>query len=277
MRPKTFGSWQDRGSWALVLTGLVLLLLPARTRFALSVPLQTVVLAPLRGLTALAQRYGRLESENQRLSRLAADLAVDNARLRTLSRPAEMPAGRHRLVRSPVIARDLTLERWLTVSRGRRHGVFPGAPVLAPAGVVGKVVAAGEHQALVQTVLEPASRLAVMNLRSRVPALCRSPRQGLLCLDYAAKGSDFVAGDTLVTAGLGQVFPRNLAVGLVETAEDLPSELFKSVRVKPFADIARLEHVFVFSLTQPPESLWTDPWLDNLAPQEIQLPAQERR
>ncbi|MEO0081508.1 MAG: rod shape-determining protein MreC, partial [candidate division WOR-3 bacterium] len=164
-----------------------------------------------------------------------------------------------------------TMTRWLIVSRGRTHGVFPAAPVLAPEGVVGKVVAAGEHQALIQTILEPESRVSVISARSRVPALCRGAGTRLT-LDYAVKGSAFLPGDTIVTAGTGQVFPHGLVVGVVEKAEDRPTELFKSVTVLPLADIAKLEQAFVFCLSLPPESLWTDPWLDNLAPAEVQVP-----
>ena len=271
MRRKTFGNWQDRAAWILICLSLAILLLPPRTKYVLSVSMQTVLLAPLRGLAVLQQRFGSLESENRRLSRMATELAVENARLRSaLGRLAEMPGVKYELVRAPLISRDLaTMKRWLVIARGRNHGVFPGAPVLAPEGVVGKVVSAGKHQSLVQTILDPESKLGVIDLRSDVLGLCGSAGRDMLRIDYTAKGSDLLVGDTVVTAGLGRVFPGGLPVGIVASVDELPAELFPSVRVRPFADISKLNQVFVFKTAAPAESLWDDPWLENLAPEEI--------
>lgn len=270
---KTPIKWSERSAALLVALGLVLLLLPTRTHFSLSIPLGTVLHAPLRGLAALSSHLNQREAENRRLARLSAELAAENARLRNqLGHLTDAPTARYSLIRSPIINRDPgTLQHWLTISRGRRQGVFPGAPVLAPEGIVGKVVAAGEHQSLVQTILAPESRFSALDARSRVPGLCRAHTQGLLRFDFAAKGSDVKPQDTIITAGMGLVFPRGLVVGTVQTASDLPTDLFRSVFVKPFVNIALLDQVFVFRPDVPAESLWADPWLDNLAPQEIKV------
>ena len=62
---------------ALVALGLVLLLLPRPTRFAIAVRLQTVLLAPLRALENLRAETRSVRQENERLARLAAELALD--------------------------------------------------------------------------------------------------------------------------------------------------------------------------------------------------------
>ncbi|MEO0082365.1 MAG: hypothetical protein ABIL25_08765, partial [candidate division WOR-3 bacterium] len=104
MRRRTFGTWQDRAAWLLVATGIVLMLLPTHAKYKLSLPIQTVLLAPLRGLTLACKHSRLLETENRRLAVVAADLAVENARLRSLlGRLADPPANHYKLVRSPVI------------------------------------------------------------------------------------------------------------------------------------------------------------------------------
>jgi len=126
----------------------------------------------------------------------------------------------------------------------------------------------------VQTLLEPESRISVINLRSRVPALARPDRSGHLILDYAPKDSDFRPGDTVVTAGLGLVFPKGLRVGEVASVPDRPEALFKPVTIRPFTDVSRVERVFVLTLPEGVQSDTGAGWLENTAPAEVTIPDQ---
>jgi rod shape-determining protein MreC len=269
-------AWQDRAAWLVIVLGLALLLVPHRLRIAAAQPLQTTLLAPLRLATAASRSLRATQAEGERLSQLAVRLAVENARLESAS-PAVVagPPADLVLTSAPVIGRDLTtFEHWLVISRGSLHGVRPGAPVITPDGVCGKVVASGPHQSLVQTLLAPESRIAVINLRSRVPALARPDRAGRLVLDYAPKESDFKPGDTLVTAGLGTVFPKGLMLGEVTGVPDRPEALFKPVTIRPFADVSRVERVFVISLPEGAQPDTGAVWLENTAPPEVTIPGQ---
>jgi rod shape-determining protein MreC len=257
---------QDRIAWLVMLLGFVLLLLPHRLRLAIAQPFQTALLAPLRLGTAVNQSLHDSRAENERLSMLAARLSVENARLESASQTAgPEPRG----------SRDFaTFERWLVISRGTRTGVRPGAPVITPDGVCGKVIACGPHQSLVQTLLAPESRIAVLDLRSRVPALARADRAGRLVLDYAPKESDFGIGDTVVTAGLGTVFPKGLRLGEVIAVPDRPEALFKPVTIRPFADVSRLEQVFVICMPEAGALDTGSVWLENTARPEVSIPDQ---
>lgn len=275
LRP-IFTAWQDRAAWLVILLGLVLLFFPHRLRIAAAQPLQVALLAPLRLGTAVSQSLREARTENERLSMLAVRLAVENARLESASQAAGAePSVGLALIRAPVIGRDLTtFEHWLIISRGSLHGVRPGAPVITPDGVCGKVVACGPHQSLVQTLLAPESRIAVLNLRSRVPALARPDRAGRLFLDYVPKESDFKPGDTLVTAGIGTVFPKGLRLGEVVAVPDRPEALFKPVTIRPFADVSRIEQVFVISIPEAASHDSGTGWLENTARPEVSIPAQ---
>jgi rod shape-determining protein MreC len=267
---------QDRIAWLVMLLGFVLLLLPHRLRLTITQPFQTVLLAPLRLGTAVNQSLHDSRAENERLSLLAARLSVENARLESASQTAgPEPPVSLTLTRAPVISRDFaTFERWLVISRGTRAGVRPGDPVITPDGVCGKVIACGPHQSLVQTLLAPESRIAVLDLRSRVPALARADRAGRLVLDYAPKESDFGVGDTLVTAGLGTVFPKGLRLGEVIAVPDRPEALFKPVTIRPFADVSRLEQVFVIRLPETGVLDTGSVWPENTARPEVSIPDQ---
>ncbi len=283
MMRRSFFNWQDRLAWAVIALGFVTMLLPAQLKTALLLPVQTVLLAPNRLLARLSAAVSGLERENARLSRLAAELAVENARLRTLAgADVRVPEDTLPALRATVIGRDwATFERYLTISLGRLSGARPGNPVVTADGVVGTLVACGDHQSLVQTLLSPSARAAVMNLRSLTPGVTKSSRDGLLDISYLPKDADYRPGDTVVTAGLGRVFPKGLPVGIVVmTPNEAPAAqfgLFKPVKVKPFVDFSRLGTVFVLRL---PETAPNDVqpgkrarvWLENMIPDEVTPP-----
>jgi len=285
---KPLGNWHDRVCGLLLLLSVVLLFIPSSIRFRLTIPLQTVLLAPLRGTAWVRATLINLGSENRRLSRLATELALENAHLRSVCRAAqELPAGTVRLVLAPVISRDLaTFERFFIVSRGSDQGISPGCPVLAPAGIAGRVIATSTHQSLVQTILDPDCRIAVINLRSRSPAMARPESKSvgplahqhqLLTLDYVSQDADFQVGDTIVSAGLGGVFPRGLRLGVVTGTSDQPSALFRPVQVKPFVDVTKLEQVFIVCIPESLPHTLRDGWLDNLIPLELTVPGEAGR
>lgn len=269
---RRFASGQDRIIWVILLTALIVYLLPRNTKMKITPPLATVVLAPLRGITFLRATISTTSIDNARLAHLAAELALENARLKHyLSLPENsmsLPSNSLRLIRSRVIARDITtLKRFLTVNRGLDDGIRVGTSVIVPEGVVGRVIAVSAHQALVGTIFEPDFRAAVMNTRSREIGLTR-PTEKEIFLDYVNKNADFKPADTIVTSGLGGVFPPGLLIGVVMESQEESDALFKSIRIKPFVNITRIEQVF---LIIAPDSL-RDEWLDNLQPPEIKMP-----
>ena len=59
------------------------------------------------------------------------------------------------------------------------------------------------------------------------------------------KTGEIKAGDTIVTSGLGRVFPKGLYLGKVKKITDSPNKLFKDVRVIPAVEFSKLEEVLI--------------------------------
>jgi len=265
-------TWHDRTCWLLLSLAFGLLLLPRPLRVRLSLPLQTGLLAPLRATAWFRHNLADLTAENRRLTRLASELAVENARLiaRGGRSRAQVPPTNLLLVYCPIIGRDMsTLERFLVVSRGTRHGVVAGTCAITAEGVVGRVIAAGPDQALVQTLLDPDSRIAVTNLRSRALAVARPEGRGLT-LDYVPDAAGAAPGDTLVTSGLGLVFPKGLRVGTITAVSAPQSGIFRRIEITPFVQVMRIEGVF--ALVRPGPASEANDWLENLAPAQVEMP-----
>jgi rod shape-determining protein MreC len=56
-------------------------------------------------------------------------------------------------------------------------------------------------------------------------------------------------GDTLITSGLGGIYPKGIPVGYVVKVDMLKDPLFKRVYVRPSVKFGHLEEVFVVKLS----------------------------
>jgi rod shape-determining protein MreC len=52
-------------------------------------------------------------------------------------------------------------------------------------------------------------------------------------------------GDTLITSGLGGIFPKGIPVGLVKEVRRADLDVMRKLDVTPFQDITTLEEVFI--------------------------------
>lgn len=141
----------------------------------------------------------------------------------------------------------------LRINRGSEDGVVPDMPVVAPDGLVGRVGPVFAHDAIVLLVIDPASHVDVLVERSRVRGLLAGTaketelRQGyfLTRMEYIQRASDLKLGDTVVTSGLDQLFPKGILVGTVESIEHSRYGVFVDAEVVPTVDFSRLEEVLV--------------------------------
>jgi rod shape-determining protein MreC len=73
----------------------------------------------------------------------------------------------------------------------------------------------------------------------------------LLSMKYVPNDDAANVGDRVITSGMDRIFPRDLPVGTI--AEIKPGNPFKQIRVKPAANLERLEEVLVLLSLHPLE------------------------
>ena len=72
----------------------------------------------------------------------------------------------------------------------------------------------------------------------------------LLNMKYVSNDDEVAVGQHVVTSGMDRIFPRDLPVGtIVEAKQGSPP--FKYVRVRPAANLEKLEEVIVLLTTDP--------------------------
>jgi rod shape-determining protein MreC len=140
--------------------------------------------------------------------------------------------------------------RTLTIDKGRRDGLRPDMAVIAPAGVVGRVVVPSTRSAKVQLLIDRNAAAGVLIERSRAQGVVVGGGDDRLQMQYVSEASDLVVGDLVVTSGIDTIYPKGLVVGRIETVEK-NGPAFKKIVVKPAVDFTQLEEVLVVLTPTP--------------------------
>jgi rod shape-determining protein MreC len=219
--------------------------------------LTLTIFYPFQVLVEQATRIHNIYNENRHLKEQATDLITRLALLQEESsenkRLRELLKLRDRLVYTLLPARVIAHEpshvvRSAVINVGTNKGVVRYFPLVNNYGVIGRVIQVLPYTSLVQLLKDPSNRTSVMLKRSRVVAILETEDGDnfyIRCLPH----SDIKAGDTLITSGLGGIYPKGLYAGTVQEIRDESDPLFMKAVIKPMVDFNNLEEVFVIKLS----------------------------
>lgn len=227
-------------------------------------PLQEFLHKTVDGVERVWDKYFglvRVYEENRRLRNELHTLRMENAKYRemlaTHGRLQELLQFKKRtdwpMMAAQVIGRDPT--GWfksVTIDKGRKAGLAVNMPVVSAPGVVGRLVSVSPNYAKVLLIIDQNSAVDCLNQDSRDQGILKGASSKVCNLDYVLKTSRMMPGDTIITSGLGGVFPKGLPVGEVIRVSDRPGALFKDVQVRPMVDFSRLEEVLVIMMEKAP-------------------------
>jgi len=204
-----------------------------------------------------------VHTENQRLARENTELRVRLQQERANAGATEQLRGlldlRPRLpwttTGAEVVAGSTSPDfRAVTIDKGLSEGVKRDMPVIAPAGVVGRVALPGGHTATVQLIIDRSAAAAGRIERSRTEGIALGNGDGTLRFEYLSETAEVVRrGDVVVTAGVDGVYPAGLVLGHVERVERNALS-YRLVTIRPAVDFSTLETVLVLLAPTP---VWT--------------------
>lgn len=199
-----------------------------------------------------------VSAENEQLRRELADARIQLQEQRALadrSRSLERLLGFRdnlelKTTAARVIAAGAAPEfRTLTIDKGSGDGIRTDMSVLAPEGVVGRVVVPSGSAAKVQLLIDRNAAAGAIIERSRAQGVAVGSGDGLLRLDYVSEVAELAVGDTVVTSGIDGIYPKGFVIGKVQTVEK-SGGAYKRIVVRPAVDFNSLEDVLVV-LTPP--------------------------
>jgi rod shape-determining protein MreC len=134
--------------------------------------------------------------------------------------------------------------RSLYIDKGTRDGIKVDMAVITVDGVVGKVLRVFHSTSLVLLVNDQSSGVGAILEKSRLQGVVRGTPAGDVVLERVMSDEQVQPGETVLTSGGDRIFPKGLPVGMV-TRVNPGSELFLNIRVKPAANLSKLEEVLV--------------------------------
>lgn len=221
-------------------------------------PIQRVLadaLHPVGNFFSGAVNYGSAIQDNEQLRRQLGTLrrqALQNQdaehQLQELLNAQHLPYVQNlsEVLAEVVSGPSSNFEDTFEIDRGTSSGVGVGMPVVAAAGLVGTVIAAGSSTAVVQTITDPRSSFGVRFGTAGDVAVANGQGPGsALSLSDVTAGTPIRHGELVYSSGLaGAALPAGLPVGTVSSVHGAGS-LTKSVLVAPVASLSDLSYVTV--------------------------------
>lgn len=220
-------------------------------------PFIKVTAATIHGVTSIWQDYvdlRTLREENKRLQFEASTLkrrldqlqeqALETQRLQRLL--AMRDSSQAEFLTARVVGKDAT--NWfktILLDCGSMQGVRRNQPVLAPNGLVGRVVEVTPTSARVQLFTDPVSAVGGLIQRTRVTGIVSGNLGAGARVRYLPLMGDVVVGEEVVTSGMGGVFPKGIPIGRIATVERKSGALFQEATLTPAVDLSRLEEVLI--------------------------------
>ncbi len=134
--------------------------------------------------------------------------------------------------------------RTLTIDKGTRDGLKSDMSVIAPAGVVGRVVVPSPRSAKVQLLIDRNAAAGAIIERSRSQGVVVGIGDDHLQMENVSEGADIAVGDLVVTSGIEGIYPKGFVIGKVESVERSGGG-YKRIIVKPAVDFKAIEEVLI--------------------------------
>jgi rod shape-determining protein MreC len=199
----------------------------------------------------------RLRNENARLRLAEINMAEDVGQAQRLQ---ALLAFKKQFIAETVAAQVVggsgsEQSRIVYIDKGANDGLKPDMAVIAPTGVVGKIISVYPSSAQVLEINDQSSGVGAILEKSRLQGILRGNANGEATLRYVMGGEKVEVGEPVLTSGGDRIFPKGLPIGEVSSVSQ-GHDVFLDIRVKPSARLDRLEEVLVIAKTaeQSPDS-----------------------
>lgn len=184
----------------------------------------------VESLTSEVFYLKEVEKENQRLKEL-------------LEFGKEIP---RKKVLAQVVSWDASNEfRVLRINRGSDDGLQKTSPVITRTGLVGYVYRLTANYADILTILDQNNRVDSLIVGSRVHGIIEGDTGFKCIMKYVSRTEKLEVGEEVVTAGLGEIYPKGIKVGKISKIDKENFGITQKIEIEPSVDFHKLEEVVV--------------------------------
>ena len=195
--------------------------------------------------TELKNQIAELLEENRRLAMYESE----NANLSALLKIAQRYPN-YKSTGATIIAKDPGV--WyngFTIDKGTTSDVSANMVLIAPEGLVGKVLESGLTFSKAQSILDSRSSVPAMSTRTGDLGVVKGnytlSADGLCMMEYIDAQAEIMVGDEIVTSHLSDIYPAGLPIGKVLELETDTNGLTKYAIIQPYVDLKHLDTILV--------------------------------
>jgi rod shape-determining protein MreC len=189
----------------------------------------------------LQENHERLQKENEKLKwqlQVLSTVAHENKGLRKLLNIPMVDQYGHHAARILVSPYD-GLHHFFLIEAGRKNGLEKNQAVVVQEGIIGRVEKVGKHISRVLLLNDSNSRIPVITQISQQQAILAGDGSFFPELVYVSDSRTIQPGESVVTSGMGGIFPAGIPVGIVDEITN------NHIKIRPYAPFQRIEWVHI--------------------------------
>jgi len=232
-------------------------------------PLEKGIVSLEAGVGGLWHNYFYLRGvrqENRELKEKIQQMEIERVRLNEDAEQArrlqELLGFKEQFIAKTVAAQVIgssgsEQSRSIYIDKGSRDGIKPDMAVITADGIVGKVLRAFKSTSQVLLINDQTSGVGAVLEKSRLQGVLRGTPAGEVVLEKVMTDETVQPGEKLLTSGGDQIFPKGLPLGTISKVSPGP-DLFLNIRIKPSAQLSKLEEVLVITQEEQREPVSAD-------------------
>ncbi|MBQ2968046.1 MAG: rod shape-determining protein MreC [Clostridia bacterium] len=247
---------------------LLVALIPPLRNFVLNIggtiisPFTSAMNSGSKGVSGLVYSIthaGGVHKQNQKLqlqlSTLENELAAYEGLKRENERLNKLLALREAYTKLDTVAAEIIAKEdgnWFstfTINKGKGDGIKSNQPVISGNGLVGRTAEVGPNWAKVVAVIDTEHAVSGKVARNGDYVLVEGHitlmHDGKCRMTNITEDADIVAGDTIISSGMGGVYPEGIVIGTVESFEKSETGSGSYAIIKPAVDFQRVQEVLV--------------------------------
>lgn len=204
--------------------------------------------------TQLKEELAKVQDQNIKLSEYQKENENLSALLKISQKyPEYKSTGTTIIAKNPGVWYDI-----FTIDKGTSDDLYANMILIAPEGIVGKIIESGTTYSKAQSILDSRSAVPAMSLRTGDLGVVKGDyslmAEGLCKMEYIDVDAQISVGDEIVTSHLSEVYPEGLSIGKVIKIETDTNGLTKFAVIEPFVDLKHLDTLLVIDKSTTEET-----------------------
>jgi rod shape-determining protein MreC len=136
---------------------------------------------------------------------------------------------------------------YITIDKGKSHGIKPDMGVISSNGIVGIVTSVSEHFSTIRSALNANTKISCMIQKNNAFGSLEwnGDNPKFSSLKYVNKHVPLNTNDEVVTSNFSMLFPQGLPVGKVYAHSIEAGDNFHGIKVELYTDFSTLKNVYV--------------------------------